>query len=428
MPSSYTNPASAVPTNEQAAGGLVGHAVEESSIPAPISGHHVLPTDGFGTRAIHAGSDPDPATGAVVPALSLSTTYKQNGIGNFVFEYSRSDNPNRRNFEHAIAALEKGKHGLAFASGLAATTTILNSLPHGAHVISMNDVYGGTYRYFNKVATNMKITTTFLDLTNPSNLPDAITPDTKLIWIESPSNPTLRLVDIPAIVEIAHKSDIYVLVDNTFLSPYFQTPLELGADIVLHSVTKYINGHSDVVMGAIVTNDDSINTKLRFLQNSMGAIPSPFDCHQAQRGLKTLHLRMRQHAINAMAVAKFLESSPYVESVIYPGLPSHPQHELALRQQRGFGGMISFRIRGDSKTADRFLSSTRLFTLAESLGGIESLAELPCLMTHGSVSAEDREKLGITDNLIRLSVGVEDTEDLVDDVAQALEHAVNTAA
>ncbi|KAJ1674185.1 cystathionine gamma-lyase cys3, partial [Spiromyces aspiralis] len=349
----------------------------------------------------------------------------QNGVGNFTFEYSRSDNPNRRNFEHAIASLENAKYALAFASGLAATTTVLNSLPHGSHIISVNDVYGGTYRYFNKIATNMKITTTFVDLADPANLRGAITSDSKLVWIETPTNPTLRLVDIATVARIAHEAGLYVIVDNTFLSPYFQNPLDLGADMVIHSVTKYLNGHSDVVMGVVATNDESIHSRLRFLQNSLGAVPSPFDCYQAHRGLRTLHLRMRQHAINAQAVAQALEASPYVDSVIYPGLASHPQHDLAKRQQRGFGGMVSFRIKGDVATADRFLRATRLFTLAESLGGVESLAELPALMTHGSVSPEDRAKLGITDNLIRLSVGVEETEDLLEDIHQALQKAVS---
>ncbi|KAJ2741119.1 cystathionine gamma-lyase cys3 [Coemansia sp. BCRC 34301] len=391
-------------------------------------GAHAAPitsaTYGFGTLAIHAGSEPDAATGAVIPPLSLSTTFKQRAVGDFVYEYSRSDNPNRSNLEAAVAALEHGTHGFAFSSGSATTATVLNTLQPGSHVISVNDVYGGTHRYLNKVAQSIGVTTTFVDLARIDNLRDAIRDNTRLVWIETPTNPTLRLVDIAMVAEIAHEAGLFVVVDNTFLSPYFQTPLELGADIVVHSATKYLNGHSDVVMGVAVTNNDALASKIRFLQNAIGAVPSPFDCYQAQRGIKTLHLRMRQHALNAQRVAEYLEASSLVESVIYPGLKSHPQHELARRQMRGFGGMVSFRIRGDTHTADRFLQRTRLFTLAESLGGVESLAELPARMTHAGLAPEERNELGITGNLIRLSVGVEDTEDLITDIAQALESAV----
>ncbi|KAJ2593177.1 cystathionine gamma-lyase cys3 [Coemansia sp. RSA 1797] len=270
----------------------------------------------------------------------------------------------------------------------------------------------------------MGVETTFVDLADVNNIRDAMRDNTRLVWIETPTNPTLRLVDIAAVSEIAHEAGLYVIVDNTFLSPYFQTPLDLGADVVVHSATKYLNGHSDVVMGVAATNSDALASKLRFLQNAIGAVPSPFDCYQAQRGLKTLHLRMRQHAENAQSVAEFLEASPLVDSVIYPGLESHPQHALAKRQMRGFGGMVSFRIKGDSSTADRFLQRTHLFTLAESLGGVESLAELPARMTHAGLAPEERHELGISDNLIRLSVGVEDGEDLVADIAQALQSAV----
>ncbi|KAJ1844095.1 cystathionine gamma-lyase cys3 [Coemansia sp. RSA 2708] len=379
---------------------------------------------GFGTLAIHAGAEPDAATGAVIPALSLSTTFKQRAVGDFVYEYSRSANPNRTNLETAVAALEHAKHGFAFASGSATTATVLSALAPGSHVISVNDVYGGTHRYLNKVAGSMGITTTFVDLADVGNLRDAVRADTRVVWIETPTNPTLRLVDIAAAAAVAHEAGLYVVVDNTFLSPYFQTPLDLGADVVVESATKYLNGHSDVIMGVAATNDDALAGKLRFLQNSLGAVPSPFDCYQAQRGLKTLHLRMRAHAANAQRVAEFLEASPLVDSVISPGLASHPQHKLAQRQMRGFGGMVSFRIRGDGTTADRFLQRTRLFTLAESLGGVESLGELPARMTHAGLAPEERHELGISDNLIRLSVGIEDADDLVADVAQALESAV----
>jgi cystathionine gamma-lyase len=311
--------------------------------------------------------------------------------------------------------------GLAFASGSATTATISNLLSTGSHIVSVNDVYGGTYRYFTKVASNLGIRVSFVDLYDPENLRSAMTPQTKMVWIETPTNPTLRLVDIAAVAKIVHEVPGRLLVvDNTFLSPFFQRPLSLGADIVVHSVTKYLNGHSDAVMGIALTNSDDLYTRLKFLQNSIGAVPSAFDCFLANRGLKTLHVRMRQHEVNAKAVAAALEKSPYVTETIYPGLKSHRQHELACRQQTGFGGMISFRIKGDVRHAHAFLQALKYFTLAESLGGVESLAELPCVMTHGSVSAEDRAALGITDTLVRMSVGIEDTQDLVHDVEQAL--------
>ncbi|OLY80807.1 Cystathionine gamma-lyase [Smittium mucronatum] len=380
---------------------------------------------GLGTKAIHVGSHPDPTTGAVIPPLSLSTTFKQADVGDFAYEYSRSNNPTRERFETALAAVENGRHALTFASGSAATATVLNMLEPGSHILSINDVYGGTYRYFTKVANNMRITVDFIELVDSSTITQHIKPNTKLIWIETPTNPTLKIVDIAAISSVAHQHNLLVVVDNTFMSPVFQTPLDLGADMVIHSITKFINGHSDVVMGAVVLRDDDLNDRLRFLQNSIGAIPSPFDCYQAHRGLKTLHLRMKQHEINALAIATALEESPYVERVIYPGLESHPQHDIAKRQMRGFGGMLSFYIKGDEQNARKFLRSSELFSLAESLGGVESLAELPSKMTHGSVSPADRAKLGITDTLIRLSAGIEDTADLVDDVLNALELSQN---
>jgi cystathionine gamma-lyase len=380
---------------------------------------------GFGTNAIHAGQHPDPSTGAVIPPISLSTTFRQSAVGVFEgFEYSRSGNPTRQAFEEAVAALEGGKYGIAFASGSAATATIMHAIPKGSHIISTSDVYGGTYRFFTKVAVALSHETTFAELTDATNLKKHIRSNTKLVWIETPTNPTLRLADISAIAKIAHAHGIIVVVDNTFLSPYFQRPLSLGADLVVHSGTKYLNGHSDVVIGVAATNDSGLAERLRFLQNAIGAVPSPFDCFLANRGLKTLHVRMRQHERNALAIARALEAHPAVEKVIYPGLPSHPQHALAKRQQLGFGGMVTFRIRGELKNAERFLTSLKLFTLAESLGGVESLCELPSLMTHGSVAPEDRLKLGITDTLIRLSCGIEDTDDLVADVRQALAIAV----
>ncbi|KIY43495.1 hypothetical protein FISHEDRAFT_62576 [Fistulina hepatica ATCC 64428] len=402
----------------------------------------------FGTRAIHVGSQPSEETGAVIPAISLSTTYEQKGIGNHKgFEYSRSANPNRDALESMLASLESGAQGIAFSSGSATTATVLQSLGPNAHIISVNDVYGGTSRYMRRVASeNQGLSVTFLDLETASNdtILNAIADNTKLVWIETPTNPTLRLVDIPRISSLvhAHSPDILVVVDNTFLSPFYQSPLLLGADLVMHSITKYINGHSDVVMGALVLppRHDRLAEKLRFLQNAIGAIPSAYDCWLAQRGAKTLHLRMKAHGQNALAVARALQHSPYVEEVIYPGLATHPRHDLAykqlspharrfvdsMRDEDGsfpYGGMVSFRIRGGEREAETFLTSTKLFTLAESLGGVESLAEHPARMTHGSIPPEDRALLGIGDNLIRLSVGVEETEDLVQDVEQALKIA-----
>ncbi|KAI9184106.1 cystathionine gamma-lyase cys3 [Blastocladiella emersonii ATCC 22665] len=376
-----------------------------------------------GTDAVHAGQEPDPVTGAVIPPISLSTTFKQRAAGEHSgYEYSRSGNPTRNAFEAAVAALEKAKHALAFSSGSATTATVVASLPKGSHIASVNDVYGGTYRYFTKVAPTLGYSASFVDLYNPENIKSAIQPNTRMVWIETPTNPTLRLVDIAAVAKAAKSvnKDILVVVDNTFLSPYFQRPLTLGADLVVHSVTKYINGHSDAVMGVAATNRDDVHEKLRFLQNAIGAVPSAFDCFLANRGLKTLHLRMERHGHSALAIARALEASPYVDEVLYPGLPSHKQHELAKRQMRGFGGMISFRIKGNLDSANAFLRSLKYFTLAESLGGVESLAELPAVMTHGSVSPADRAALGITDTLVRLSVGIEDTDDLLADVQQAL--------
>ncbi|KAI8591445.1 Cys/Met metabolism PLP-dependent enzyme-domain-containing protein [Geranomyces variabilis] len=382
---------------------------------------------GFGTRAVHAGQEPDPITGAVIPALSLSTTFAQSAAGvHKGYDYSRSGNPTRNAFETAVAALENGKHALAFSSGSVTTATVLNMVGMGGHVVSVNDTYGGTFRYFTKVAKRNGVEVDFVDLADPENLRSKMKQNTKIVWIETPTNPTLRLVDIVAVAQIVHSfPNALLVVDNTFMSPYFQTPLDLGADIVVHSVTKYINGHSDVVMGMAVTNSDAIAEELRFLQNSIGGVPSAFDCFLANRGLKTLHLRMKRHEENAIAVSRFLESSPKVAQVIYPGLESHPQHALAKRQQRGFGGMVSFRLRnGDLHASNTFLSTLKLFALAESLGGVESLAELPAVMTHASLTPEAREALGVTDSLIRLSVGVEDAEDLIRDIQAGLDAAI----
>lgn len=385
------------------------------------------PIHNFGTLAVHAGSPIDPSTGAVIEPLSLSTTFAQTSVGKPVgpYDYSRSGNPNRVNFEDAIAALEHARFALAFSSGSATTATILQSLASGSHVISVSDVYGGTHRYFTKVAIAHGVEVTFspsIELDIESMIKDA----TKLIWIESPSNPTLSLVDIRNVVTVAHKHGIKVVVDNTFLSPYVQNPLDHGADIVVHSVTKYINGHSDVVMGVAAFNSEELKERLTFLQNAIGAVPSPFDCWLAHRGLKTLHLRAREASKNATAVAKALQASPYVISVNYPGLETHPQRFVAIKQHRDGmgGGMLSFRLKGGHAAAERFCQFTKIFVLAESLGGVESLVEVPSAMTHAGIPKEQREAIGVFDDLVRVSCGVEDSADLVKDVLQAAEKAV----
>ncbi|KAJ5327510.1 hypothetical protein N7541_009675 [Penicillium brevicompactum] len=381
----------------------------------------------FGTLAVHAGAPHDPVTGAVIAPISLSTTYAQTSVGNPVgqYEYTRSSNPNRDNFEEAIAALEHAKYALAFSSGSAATANILQSLAAGSHVVSVSDVYGGTHRYFTKVASAHGVEVTF----TPSIEEDVeklIRPSTKLIWIETPSNPTLGLVDIRAIADIAHQHGIMVVVDNTFMSPYVQNPLDHGADLVVHSVTKYINGHSDVCMGVAAFSSEALKERLTFLQNAIGAVPSPFDCWLAHRGLKTLHLRAREASKNATVVAKALEASPNVISVNYPGIDSHPQRAIAVKQHRDGmgGGMLSFRIKGGQKAAHLFCQYTKIFTLAESLGGVESLCEVPSSMTHAGIPKEQREIAGVYDDLVRMSCGIEDSEDLHADVLQALEAAI----
>ncbi|KAJ5166579.1 cystathionine gamma-lyase cys3 [Penicillium canariense] len=381
----------------------------------------------FGTLAVHAGSPHDPSTGAVIAPISLSTTFAQTSVGNPVglYEYTRSANPNRDNFEQAVAALEHAKYALAFASGSAATANILQSLAAGSHVVSVSDVYGGTHRYFTKVAAAHGVHVTFTP-TIEVHIEELIRPETKLIWIETPSNPTLGLVDIRAVVDIAHRHGILVVVDNTFMSPYVQNPLDHGADIVVHSVTKYINGHSDVCMGVAAFNSESLKERLSFLQNAIGAIPSPFDCWLAHRGLKTLHLRAREATTNATAVALALEASPHVISVNYPGIDSHPHRKIAIKQHRNGmgGGMLSFRIKGGQAAAHDFCKYTKVFTLAESLGGVESLCEVPSSMTHAGIPKDQREAAGVFDDLVRMSCGVEDAEDLTEDVLQALEKTV----
>ncbi|KAL9879611.1 cystathionine gamma-lyase [Glossina fuscipes] len=381
---------------------------------------------GFATKAIHVGQEPEQWKSlCVVPQISLSTTFKQDGPGEHRgFEYSRSGNPTRNVLEKCLASLDNAKYGLTFASGLGATTTVLTMLSSGDHIVVGDDVYGGTNRLIRQVGTRLGIDVTFADPCNLDEFSKAIKPNTKLVWVETPTNPLTKVADIRALSAIVHnKGDIILAIDNTFLTSYFQRPLELGADLVCYSLTKYMNGHSDVVMGAVTMNSENLYDRLKFLQNAVGIVPSPFDCYQVNRSLKTLALRMEQHQKNAIAVAKFLESHEFVEKVLHPGLPSHPHHQLALKQTYGYSGVFSFYLKGGLNNAKAFLKAVHVFTLAESLGGYESLAELPAIMTHASVPAEDRKKLGITDSLIRLSVGLEDIEDLIADLEQALDVA-----
>ncbi|XP_011253035.2 cystathionine gamma-lyase [Camponotus floridanus] len=385
-----------------------------------MTSNGVPETRGFATKAIHAGQDPLQWNhGSLVAPLVMSTTFQQDGPGQHRgYEYGRSGNPTRNVLETCLAALEEGKHGITYSSGLGATTGITSLLQKGDHLIAGDDLYGGTNRYIQKCLINHGVTYSFVDVTKVENVINAIQPNTKMIWLETPTNPLLKLGDIKAVADsLKSRPDIILVVDNTFLTPYFQKPLELGADISMHSLTKYMNGHSDIVMGAAITRRDDLAEKLRFFQNAAGVVPSPFDCSMVIRGLKTLELRMQQHMKNGLAVAKFLESHPCVERVIHPYLPSHPQHELALKQTTGHSGMISFYLKGD---AHKFLKALKVFTLAESLGGYESLAEIPYIMTHASVPEDMRIALGITDKLIRLSVGIETEQDVVDDIKQAL--------
>ena len=375
----------------------------------------------FSTKAIHTGQQPDPTTGAIMPPIFQTATYAQNGLGDHKgYEYSRSHNPTRTALQECIAALEDGKYGLAFASGMAAETTILSLLSAGDHLVACDDLYGGSYRIFERVMRRYNVETSYVPAGNVAAYEQAIRPNTKLIWLESPTNPLLRLIDIQAVTEIAHRHNILVVVDNTFASPYFQQPLKLGADIVVHSTTKYINGHSDVIGGALVLNNEEAYESMKFYENAAGNVPSPFDAWLVLRGIKTLAVRMRQHDENARAVAKFLAEHPRVEKVYYPGLPSHPDYELAKRQMSGFGGMVSFQFKGVYADVDKLVRRFKVFSLAESLGGVESLVCHPVSMTHGSIPKEIREARGLTDTLLRLSVGIEDAEDLLADLQQAL--------
>lgn len=375
---------------------------------------------GFSTRAIHAGQEPDPTTGAVMTPVYLTTTYAQSSPGvHKGYEYSRTANPTRKAFEDCLASLENVNHGFALASGCSATNIVLHLLSAGEHVLAGDDMYGGTFRLFDKVMTKHGLSFSYVDFTKLENLEKALKPTTKMIWLETPTNPTLKIFDIKKIAEFAKAKGLLLAVDNTFMSPYFQNPADLGADLVVHSTTKYIGGHSDVLGGAILTDSADLAEKLQFLVNSIGAVASPFDSYLALRSLKTLAVRMKQHEINAMNVAKYLSNHPQVEKVVYPGLKSHPQFDLAQKQMKGFGGMITFYIKGGMTAARSFLENVKVFTLAESLGGVESLVEHPGIMTHASVPENRRKELGIDDSLIRLSVGIEDSEDLITDLDQA---------
>jgi cystathionine gamma-lyase len=378
---------------------------------------------GLGTLAIHGGQSPDPTTGAVMPPIYATSTYAQSSPGvHQGFEYSRTHNPTRFAYERCVASLEGGSRGFAFASGLAATSTLLELLDSGDHVIAMDDLYGGSYRLFERVRRrSAALDFSFVDLTDPAKFEAAITSKTKLVWIETPTNPLLKIVDIAAISAIAKRHGLLVAVDNTFASPILQRPLERGADIVMHSATKYLNGHSDMVGGMLVVgDDDELGEQLAFLQNSVGAVQGPFDSFLALRGLKTLHLRMQAHCANAQALAEWLQTHHAVADVIYPGLASHPHHALAARQMDGFGGMLSIRLQGGFEAAKTLCERLELFTLAESLGGVESLVNHPAVMTHASIPPARRAELGIGDDLVRLSVGIEALADLRADLAQAL--------
>jgi cystathionine gamma-lyase len=377
----------------------------------------------FATRCVHAGQEPDPTTGAVMMPIYTTSTYVQSSPGvHKGFDYARTKNPTRMAFERCIADLEGGSQGFAFASGLAAIATVLDCLDHGAHIVAVDDLYGGSRRLFERVRKRSAgLGVTYIDPTDLAALDAAITPQTRLVWIETPTNPLLKLADLARIATTAKRRGVLAAVDNTFASPYIQNPLEFGFDLVVHSTTKYLNGHSDMVGGvAVVGQNAALRERLEFLQNAVGAIQGPFDSFLALRGLKTLALRMERHCTSALKIAQWLERHPKVQRVIYPGLPNHPQHELAKRQMRAFGGMISFDIKGTLDDAKRFLERCRLFTLAESLGGVESLIEHPALMTHGSVPPDVRAMLGIGDTLVRLSVGIEDADDLIADLAAAL--------
>lgn len=376
----------------------------------------------FGTKVLHAGVHPDPTTGAIMTPIYQTSTYVQEGPGNHKgYEYSRSHNPTRTQLQDQLAALENAKHGLCFSTGMGAIDAVCKLLVPGDEIITTTDLYGGAFRIFTKIYAPLGIKFTFVDMTEPHLVEAAITSKTKMIWTETPTNPLLKIMDIRALAQIAKKYDLLLGVDNTFASPYLQNPIDLGADLVMHSVTKYIAGHSDVVMGALVCNDDSLRDRLAFIQNTSGATPGPQDCFLALRGIKTLHVRMQRHCENGEKIAHFLRNHPKVGRVFWPGFEDHKNHEVAKRQMRAFGGMISFELKEDTvEAAMKFAGATKIFACAESLGGVESLLGHPASMTHASVPKEEREKAGLSDSLIRLSVGIEDSEDLMEDLNQAI--------
>jgi cystathionine beta-lyase len=376
----------------------------------------------FGTKAIHAGVEPDPSTGAIMTPIFQTSTYVQKSPGDHKgYEYSRTHNPTRTQLQNALAALENGKHGLCFASGMAAIDAVVKLLSPGDEVISTNDLYGGTYRIFTKIFQNYGIKFHFISMADIANVEKYVNENTKLIWVETPTNPLLNIIDIKGAAAIAKKHNLKLVVDNTFATPYLQMPIDLGADIVMHSLTKYMGGHSDVVMGALIVKDDELHEKLAFIQNASGGTPGPQDCFLILRGLKTLHLRMQRHCENGRAIAEYLKAHPKVEKVFWPGFEDHHNHEIAKNQMRDFGGMISFVLKGDKmEDAIKTLEKFHYFALAESLGGVESLCGHPASMTHASIPREERMKSGLSDSLIRLSVGVEDVEDLIEDLKQAI--------
>jgi cystathionine gamma-lyase len=376
----------------------------------------------FGTKAIHAGADPDPSTGAIMTPIFQTSTYVQESPGtNKGYGYARGKNPTRDALQKNIAALENGKHCVCFSSGMGATDAVMRMLRPGDEVITGDDLYGGSYRMFTKIYENYGIKFHFINLTDANNITKYINANTKLIWVETPTNPTMQIIDIEACATIAKANKLILAVDNTFASPYLQNPLALGADIVMHSVTKYLGGHSDVVMGALITNDDKLHEQIYFVLNSCGANPGPMDCFLVMRGIKTLHLRMERHCFNGRKIAEFLKTHPRIEKIYWPGFTDHPNHEIAKKQMRDFGGMISIVLKGaDLEQTFKIASSFKVFSLAESLGGVESLINHPVTMTHASIPKADRDKAGVVDNLLRLSVGVEDVEDLIEDLKQAL--------
>lgn len=376
----------------------------------------------FATKAIRSGQPVDPATGSIIVPIYQTVNFIFDDIGRpHNFEYSRSDNPTRSALEQCLAALEEAEYGLAFSSGMAAVDAVLSLLRPGDHVVSSEHIYGGTFRLFEKVYVPRGVRFSYVDGTAPEAFAAALRPETRLVWIETPANPLLQLVDVEAVADISHSKGVKLVADNTFASPYFQRPLAQGADIVLHSTTKYISGHSDVIGGAVLTRDAQLFEQIRFYQNAAGAVPGPQDCWLSLRGLKTLAVRMRQHEANARRIAEFLAGDPRVEEVLYPGLPRHPQHELAKRQMDGFGAIVSFRLPGGQAQVRRFIKAVRLFLFAESLGGVESLVCHPATMSHGTLTPVERERIGIRDGTLRLSVGIEDADDLMEDLDQALE-------